>query len=126
VGRLAAQNTPGDGDPLDICVLSERPINRAEVILNARVVGGFPGIDHGEADDKIIAVLDKDYVWGHAEDIADLPQVLIESLSHYFSTYKMIPGEPSHMSVERIYGRDHALKVVEASLADHDEHFGSP
>ncbi len=125
VGRLATKDTPGDGDPLDICVLSERPINRAEVILNARVVGGFQGIDHGEVDDKIIAVLDKDYVWGSAQDISDLPQVLIERLSHYFSTYKMIPGETSHMSVEKTYGRQHALKVVEASLADYDEHFGN-
>jgi inorganic pyrophosphatase len=125
VGALAASNTPGDGDPLDICVLSERPINRAEVILNARVVGGFQGLDHGEVDDKIIAVLDKDYVWGHAEDLADLPQVLIERLRHYFSTYKMLPGETSHMSVEKIYGRTHALRVVEASLADYDEHFGN-
>ena len=125
VGALTDSDKPGDGDPLDICVFSERPINRAEVILNAKVVGGFQGIDHGEVDDKLIAVLDKDYVWGHAEDLADLPEVLIERLRHYFSTYKMLPGEISHMSIEMIYGRNHALKVVEASLADYDEHYGN-
>src|SRR6056297_68244 len=47
-------------DPLDICVLSERPINRSDVVLQARVVGGLAMNDHGEADDKIIAVLNKD------------------------------------------------------------------
>src|SRR5690606_31223988 len=46
----------GDGDPLDICVLSERPIARAEIIVTARVVGGLPMLDGGEADDKLIAV----------------------------------------------------------------------
>ena len=30
-----------DGDPLDICIYSERLINRADIILNARVVGGI-------------------------------------------------------------------------------------
>ena len=125
VGALTHSDKPGDGDPLDICVLSERPINRAEVILNAKVVGGFQGIDHGEVDDKLIAVLDKDYVWGHAEDLTDLPEVLIERLRHYFDTYKMVPGESSHMSIEKVYGRAHALKVVEASLLDYDELYGN-
>jgi inorganic pyrophosphatase len=68
-----AAPTQGDGDPLDICVLSERPVNRSEVILNARVVGGLYVNDHGEADDKIIAVLQNDNVWGKARDISDLP-----------------------------------------------------
>ena len=44
----------GDGDPLDICVLSERPITKSEVIINVRVIGGLPMLDNGEADDKII------------------------------------------------------------------------
>ena len=50
--------TVADGDPLDICIYSERLINRADIILNARVVGGIQMIDGGEADDKIIAVLE--------------------------------------------------------------------
>src|SRR5205085_2823182 len=53
----------GDGDPLDICVLSERPIERSEIIVPARVVGGLQVLDRGEADDKIIAVLENDLVW---------------------------------------------------------------
>ena len=46
----------GDGDPLDICVVSERTVTRADILLDARVVGGLRMIDRGEADDKIIAV----------------------------------------------------------------------
>src|ERR1700690_4061246 len=41
VGAMSPTVRKGDGDPLDICVLSERPINRSEVILNARVIGGI-------------------------------------------------------------------------------------
>lgn len=124
VAKLSSTATTGDGDPLDICVLSERPINRSEVIVNARIVGGLDVNDGGEADDKIIAVLQNDNVWGKAEDITDLPPVLVERLSHYFGTYKMIPGEESKLKVERVYGCEHALKVVEAAMADYFDEYG--
>ncbi len=113
-----------DYDPLDICVLSERPINRSEVILKARVIGGIQVIDHGEADDKIVAVLANDNFWGSAQQISDVPTILIERLHHYFSTYKMIPGEESQTFIEKEYDRDHALKVVTAAMADYTDEFG--
>lgn len=72
IGKLMPEARRGDGDPLDICVVSERPIARAELILNARVVGGLPMLDGGEADDKIIAVLENDPFWSHVSDLPDL------------------------------------------------------
>lgn len=125
VKELAPKSARGDGDPLDICVISERPINRSEVILKAKVVGGLQMIDHGEADDKIVAVLSNDNFWGEAKDIDDIPSALIERLRHYFSTYKLIPGKESAVSIEEIYGREHAHKVVNASLKDYEDKFGS-
>ena len=97
VAKLAPGSERGDGDPLDICVVSERPIERSEVILRARVIGGIKLLDRGEADDKIIAVLEGDYIWDHVKEISQLPPVLVERLEHYFSTYKMVPGEPNKM-----------------------------
>jgi len=122
VRQLAPNATRGDGDPLDICVISDRPITRAEVILNARIVGGLQMIDGGEADDKIVAVLEKDNVWGHVNNISELPNIFIERLRHYFSTYKLVPGEESHTSIDLVYDRAHALKVVEAAMADYDDY----
>ena len=124
VGALSPKAKDGDGDPLDICVISERPINRGEVFLNARVVGGFQAVDRTEADDKIIAVLANDNVWGEATSLDDLPKVLIERMHHYFSTYKMEPGQESPMTITDTYGPEHAMKVVAASIADYDEAFG--
>jgi inorganic pyrophosphatase len=94
------------------------------VILNARVVGGLDVNDNGEADDKIIAVLENDNVWGKARDITDLPEVLIERLRHYFSTYKMIPGQELSLTVDRVYGREHALHVVQAAMHDYFVEYG--
>ena len=125
VRDLSPSSKKGDGDPLDICIISERPINKSEIILSAKVVGGIQMIDHREADDKIIAVLENDNVYQNAEDNSDLPDVMIERLRHYFLTYKLVPGEKSKVQIDKIYGREHALKVVEASILDYEDEYGS-
>ncbi len=115
----------GDGDPLDICVLSERPINRGEILMEVRVVGGLLMEDGGEADDKIIAVLKDDAIWSEAKDVKDLPKKLIDRLEHYFLTYKMKIGEKaSSVKIHKVYGIEHARKVLDASVADYNEKYG--
>jgi inorganic pyrophosphatase len=123
VARLAPAARRGDGDPLDICVLSERTIARNEILVRARVIGGLQMIDAGEADDKIISVLENDYVWGEARRIDDVPAVLVERLQHYFLTYKLVPGRRPQARITAVYGRTHALKVVRAAMADYEAHF---
>ena len=126
VGELMGKAIRGDDDPLDICVVSERPITRSEVILNARVVGGLPMNDHNEADDKIIAVLENDPVLTRVTDISMLPEVVVERLRHYFLTYKLVPGEAKeNVTIDNVYGREHALKVIRASMEDYDETYGA-
>src|SRR4029079_9632578 len=71
VSKLAAGSRRGDGDPLDICVLSERAIARNEIIVRCRVIGGLQMIDRGEADDKIISVLENDNVRGAYRDLRE-------------------------------------------------------
>ena len=92
--------------------------------MNARVLGGLQVVDHGEADDKIIAVLANDSIWQHAEDVNDLPVAIVERMQHYFSTYKSLPDEKPVISIESVYGREHALAVMQASLNDYDVEYG--
>lgn len=124
VGDLCPEAPKGDGDPLDICVISERPINRSEVILNARVIGGLQMLDDGQADDKILAVLANDGLWADVKEVDDLPRVMVDRLRHYFETYKLVPGEPPVSRVLRIYGTEHAFKVVRAAMSDYEDEFG--
>jgi inorganic pyrophosphatase len=109
----------GDGDPLDICVISERPIDHSEIIVPTRVVGGLQLLDHGEADDKIIAVLENDLIWGSVGDVADLPQILVERLRHYFSTYKLVSGQEPPIVINSTYGREDAMRVISAAMEDY-------
>jgi inorganic pyrophosphatase len=119
VAALCPGAERGDGDPLDVCVLSERPITRSEIIVPARVVGGLQLLDRGEADDKLIAVVEGDFLWGGATDIAHLPPIMVERLQHYFETYKLVPGAKPQIALQRAYGVEHAARVVEAALADY-------
>ena len=131
-GDAVAELTPGadigDQDPLDICVLSQQRIDRADIVVPARVVGGIQLLDGGEADDKIVAILASDTVFDYASNIKHLPTVVINRLIHYFATYKMdINGEePNAIEVVGTYGADHAKQVIEASIADYEAGFGDP
>jgi inorganic pyrophosphatase len=130
IGQLCMEHTAkvgiiGDGDPLDICILTERPIAQGNIFVTAIPIGGLLMIDHNEADDKIIAVLEGDLVYGGMTDITDCPSGLIDRLRHYFLSYKQLPNEPDRqVEITEVYGRDRALSVIETSKLDYQVKYG--
>lgn len=119
-----AATLEGDGDPMDICVLSERQFSHGDALLQAVPVGGLRLIDRNQADDKIVAVLKGDAAYGHCTEIGDLPEPLIERLKHYFLTYKRPPGaERDPVQIPRVYGAAEAREVIERSREDYRERF---
>jgi inorganic pyrophosphatase len=122
--RANRKNMVGDGDPLDICVLTEKTIPHSDILLTAMPIGGLSMSDGGEADDKIIAVMKEDAVYGAFTDIANCPPSLLDRLQHYFLTYKSAPGTTQHkVEITNVYGRAEALKVILASHADYRAKF---
>jgi inorganic pyrophosphatase len=124
IARLASKNSgrmvsEGDGDPLDILVLSEHHIPRGDIILKAKPIGGFCLLDGGEADDKIIATLVGDKIYENFKDISELPGSIVNRLQHYFLTYKNLPSEPLICEIAYIYGREEAQKVILESVKDY-------
>ncbi len=118
------QVTRGDGDPLDICVLSDRPINRGDILIEARVIGGLRMVENEEADDKIIGVLLNDPTYGGFDEIWQLPRPLVDRLRHYFLTYKTIPGDQrSKITVDPIYGRSEAHRILHAAHQDYADKY---
>lgn len=110
----------GDQDPLDICVLTENPIGHGDILLRAIPIGGLRMIDGDEADDKIIAVLKDDGVYGGMTSIHEIPQKVIQRLEHYFLTYKDAPGaERTEVEITHVYDRDEAHSVINESRADY-------
>lgn len=117
----------GDGDPMDICVLTERPAAHANFLVRARPVGGLRMIDGDEADDKIIAVMENDVAYGHIEDLAQAPRGLIDRLQHYFLTYKQLPQDsPRRVEIADVYDREAALETIGRSIEDYRARYGAP
>ncbi len=123
--KTGMENIVGDGDPLDICVLSERDIVHGNILVPAIPIGGFRMIDGGEADDKIVAIMKGDNVYGQWKDISDCPDALIQRLKHYFLTYKNVPGDGKKVEVEitHTYGKSEAIEVIKRSYNDYKKHF---
>jgi inorganic pyrophosphatase len=128
VGKFCMEKTGrtgiiGDNDPLDICVLTERDITHGDIIVQARIVGGFRLIDNNEADDKIIAVLKQDELYNQWSDTKELPPSIVNRLGHYFLTYKQFPGTAQQVEITDVYGREEAYEVIKASQRDYENHF---
>ncbi|HEX8721349.1 MAG TPA: inorganic pyrophosphatase [Pyrinomonadaceae bacterium] len=117
----------GDGDPMDVCVLTERPAPHGNFVVRAVPVGGLRMVDGNEADDKIIAVLENDVAYGHIEDIGQAPRGLVERLQHYFLTYKQLPQEsPRRVEIADVYGREAAHETIRRSFEDYRALYGAP
>jgi inorganic pyrophosphatase len=136
----------GDGDPLDICVLSTRGINHGDLLLNAIPIGGFRMIDQGEADDKvmiisneaiyvlkpvvsreqIIAVIKGDAIMNGWKDVKDMPPPMLDMLKHFFLTYKLPPANlfNATVAIPEIYGAEEAMRVIRATQIDYKNKFG--
>lgn len=114
----------GDGDPMDVCILSEKAFSHGDFLLQAVPVGGLRLIDRQQADDKILAVLKGDAAFGHCREISDVPAALVERLKHYFLTYKRPPeADRSAVEITHVYGSEEARDVIERSREDYRSRF---
>ncbi|MFP4289219.1 MAG: inorganic pyrophosphatase [Bacteroidales bacterium] len=109
----------GDGDPLDICILTEKSISHGDILVEATPIGGFRMIDNNQADDKIIAVLKDDAVYGAMTDISECPEPVVERLKHYFLTYKDLPNTKLDVEITHTYNSDEAKEVIRRTIEDY-------
>ncbi len=109
-----------DHDPLDIVVLTQVTVV-PRCLINAKVIGVMQMIDHGEADDKIIAVAETDQSVSHIRDVADLPQHLVLELKHFFENYKTL--EDKKVVVDEFRSREEAYRIIDNSIRLYHETF---
>lgn len=109
----------GDGDPLDVCILTEKSISHGDILVEAIPIGGFRMLDHNQADDKIICVLKDDAVYGAMKDISECPDPVVERLKHYFLTYKDLPNTKLDVEITHTYDSTEAKEVINRTLEDY-------
>ncbi len=79
----------GDGDPVDVLVVGRVPVMPGAV-MRSRPVGVLVMEDEAGEDEKVLAV-PVDKLHPYFTDVAsyqDLPQILLDQVSHFFSHYK--------------------------------------
>ena len=124
--RVGRAGIVGDGDPMDVCILTERPIAHGGILVEAIPIGGFRMIDADQADDKIIAVLRGDPVYGAWRRLGDATPALVDRLRHYFLTYQAMPGAPAPpVSIPEAYDADEARETIRRAFEDYATTFGS-
>ncbi|MGL9732643.1 MAG: inorganic diphosphatase [Wolbachia sp.] len=79
----------GDGDPVDILVLTQFPLVSG-VLISVRPIGAILTKDEKGEDEKILAVpvSSVDSYYDHVKDYSDLPKSLLDKITHFFSCYK--------------------------------------
>ncbi len=130
VGKYCEEKTgrsgiEGDNDPIDICILTEKEITHGDILVRSRPIGGFRMIDGNESDDKIIAVLNNDAVYGNYKDITDCPNLILDRLKHYFLTYKDLPGNKANTEITHTFGIDEAYEIIKLAMEDYNERFNN-
>lgn len=123
--QTGRKDIKGDGDPLDICVLSSVNIPHSNILVKAVPIGGFRMIDRNEADDKIIAVMKDDPLYGTWKNLSDANESVINRMKHYFLTYKDMPGFQKKVEITHTYDKAEAIEVINRSIADYEKHFNS-
>lgn len=83
----------GDGDPLDVLVITRAPVVPGSII-KVRPVGMLKMIDDGEVDDKLIAVpaAKIDPTYAEIASMDDLPEMERRRIEEFFRVYKQLPS----------------------------------
>lgn len=109
-----------DGDPLDILVISQVPIQPL-CLVRAKILGYMQMIDNGENDEKLIAVAEGDMSVSHINSISELPENYKSELKHFFSEYKTLSKK--QVIVDEFLPTENALKIIQESITRYQEKF---
>ncbi len=109
------QTYAGDGDPLDILVLSQVDIQPLSIVT-AKVIGVMRMIDQG-MDDKIIAVCANDISVAHIGSLDELPPHLMSEIRHFFEQYKKL--EHTEVVVDQFMDKEKAFEIINQSIFDY-------
>ena len=92
---FVANTLSNDGDPADVLVLNEYPL-QAGCVIKCRLIGVLIMEDESGMDEKLLAVPVKklDPRYENIKSIDDLPKITVDRIKNFFETYKMLePGK---------------------------------
>lgn len=109
----------GDGDPLDILVISSEP-SFPGCVVPARVIGYLEMQDNGKEDIKIISVVDVDPRYREIEKLEDLSSFTLQEIKNFFENYKVLQN--MEVIVKDYHSKEEALKAIEECKKNYQKH----
>lgn len=105
-----------DGDPADVLVLNEYPLQAGSVI-KCRLIGVLLMEDESGIDEKLLAVpvskIDPRY--DDIKFLQDLPKITLDRIKNFFETYKML--EPNKwVKVKDYKGKEEAQAILQKAI----------
>ena len=113
---FANQTLSQDGDPADILILTEYPM-QAGSVLNCRLVGVLIMEDESGIDEKLLAVPTSkiDPTFDEIQDLGDIPKHTLAKIRNFFETYKML--EPNKwVKVKEFQDKAAATKILQDAI----------
>ncbi|WP_121756265.1 inorganic diphosphatase [Helicobacter felis] len=106
----------GDGDPADILVLNDDPLQAGSVI-KCRLIGVLFMEDEGGVDEKLLALpVEKiDPRYAKIQSLEDLPPITLEKIKHFFETYKDLEKD-KWVKVKGFGNKAQAQEVLEKAI----------
>ena len=107
----------GDGDPVDVLVIMPTPLLPGSVV-KCRPIGVLKMTDESGEDAKIVAVPVSNVttLYRDVDSIRDLPEVLLDQISHFFEHYKDLE-KGKWVKIDGWRGADVAKKEILDSIA---------
>lgn len=108
----------GDGDPVDVLILSEQSIMPG-MIISARPIGMLEMEDESGVDAKVLAVpaVKGDLTYGGIKDISEVDEIIKARIKHFFEHYKDL-DEGKWVKVNNWLGRDAAITEIKNGIAN--------
>ena len=111
----------GDGDPVDVLVMTQFALPPG-VVVRCRPIGMLKMVDEAGEDAKLLAVpVDKlTPMYRSVQSPRDLPQILLDQISHFFEHYKDLePGK--WVKVLGWEGKDAAHQEILDGIANYEK-----
>ncbi len=111
----------GDGDPLDVLVLTPEPLVPG-CVIEARPVGVLRMSDEAGQDSKLLALPTEKAcpMFANIQDLSDVPELVLEQIRHFFEHYKDL-DEGKWVKLDGYGDKAEAIAEVEDSIRIYNE-----
>lgn len=114
-----ANTLADDGDPVDILVLNEYPI-QAGAVIPCRLIGVLVMEDESGMDEKLLAVPTSkvDARFESIKSLDDVPKATLAKIKNFFETYKILEKD-KWVKVQDFKDTAAAVKILEKAMKNY-------